>query len=100
MQARAGNVGEAVKNVSMDLWDWSKNILGDLEKRIKRARRTLEECRKNVINGQNVAREAVLSYKLERLEYQRDLYILAPKSTRSLVSERRSKHQIFSSVCI
>jgi hypothetical protein len=70
-------VGEAVQNVAMDLWDWSKNILGDLEKRIKRARRTLEESKKKVINGQNVAHEAIFSYKLERLEYQtiRETYI-------------------------
>ena len=27
-----------------------------------------------MINGQNVAREAILSYKLERLEYHRELY--------------------------
>jgi len=60
--------------VSTDLWDWSKNNLGDLEKRIKRARRDLEACRKGMLNGQNVSREAILRYKLERLEDQKELY--------------------------
>lgn len=37
MVARGGTVVDAVKEVAADLWDWSRNILGDLEKRIKKA---------------------------------------------------------------
>ena len=40
------NVAGAISRVAVDLTDWSKNILGDLEKRIKRIRKALEECRR------------------------------------------------------
>ena len=33
---RDGTVKEAVAGVAWDLWDWSRNILGDLEKRINK----------------------------------------------------------------
>jgi hypothetical protein len=32
MNVRAGCVSGAIGDVAIDLWDWSKNILGDLEK--------------------------------------------------------------------
>jgi hypothetical protein len=73
-QVRTGNVRDALRQVSTDLWDWSKNSLGDLEKRIKRARRDLEACRKGMLSGQNISREAILRYKLEKLEDQKELY--------------------------
>ena len=68
MEARGGKVVDAVKGVAVELWDWSKNILGDLEKRIKRAKKALEECRRSITNDRNVAREGILRYKLEKLE--------------------------------
>lgn len=73
MDVRAGRVAEAVKGVAGDLWDWSRNILGDLEKRIKCARRALEACRKVSISTRHIAREEVLN-KLDKLEEQKDLY--------------------------
>ena len=42
MDVRNGTAVDAVKEVGAELWDWSKNILGDLEKRIKRAKKALE----------------------------------------------------------
>ena len=36
MDARAGKVVDAVWEVGADLWNWSRNILGGLEKRISR----------------------------------------------------------------
>lgn len=39
MGARSGQVCGAVQNVALDLADWSKNVLGDLEKRIKTQKR-------------------------------------------------------------
>lgn len=73
-EARQGRVVDAVKTVSVDLWDWSRNVLGDLEKRIKRAKCDLERCRRGNIGALNVGREHILKYKLEKLEEQRDLY--------------------------
>ena len=74
MNARVGSVVDAVCEVGAELWDWSRNILGDLEKRIKRAKKNLEECRRMTINGRNIAREEILRYKLEKLEAQKELY--------------------------
>jgi hypothetical protein len=39
MNVRSGSVAAAVYDVSADLWDWSKIILGDLENRIKHVKR-------------------------------------------------------------
>jgi hypothetical protein len=46
MEGRSGQVQDAVCGVVGDLWDWSRNILGDWEMRIKHVRRALEACRK------------------------------------------------------
>jgi hypothetical protein len=35
MNVRSSTVTSAMGDVAADLWDWSKNILGGLEKRIK-----------------------------------------------------------------
>lgn len=40
VDARSGSVGEAVREVGAELWDWSRNILGDLEKRIKKGQKS------------------------------------------------------------
>lgn len=74
MDVRKGKVAGAVMDVAADLWDWSKNILGDLEKRIKYTKWRLESCRTRGISRDSVAREEILKYKLEKLENQRDLY--------------------------
>lgn len=74
MDARGGSVVDAVREVGAELWDWSRNFLGDLEKHIKHAKRVLEECKRSTINGRNIAREEIWRYKLEKLEEQRDLY--------------------------
>ena len=67
-QVRGEKVENAVKGVASDLWDWSKNILDDLERRIKFARKKLELCRRMPISAHIVGREQILKYKLERLE--------------------------------
>lgn len=59
---------DAVRNVAHDLDDWSRNILGDLEKHIKHARGLLDPCRKRAVNDGSVQREELLTYKLEWLE--------------------------------
>ena len=54
--------------------DWSVNVLGDLEKRLKKAKKELEKWRTVPISDLSVAREAVWSYKVDRLEEQIDVY--------------------------
>jgi hypothetical protein len=49
-------------------------VLGDLEKRVKNLKKELENCRRSGIDREQVAREAVLRYKLERLEEQVDIF--------------------------
>lgn len=51
VDVQGGRVQDAVRNVALDLSDWSTNVLGDLEKCIKKARRLLEECRRGAVNS-------------------------------------------------
>lgn len=55
---------EAVKTVVASLSEWNRNGLGDLEKRIKKTKKDLENIRRGGIGQEVVAREAVLRYKL------------------------------------
>jgi hypothetical protein len=60
--------------VAGDLSAWGSNVLGSLEKRIKELRKELELCRRGVLSGEQVAREGVLRYRLDKAEEQKDLY--------------------------
>ncbi|EEE51789.1 hypothetical protein OsJ_33245 [Oryza sativa Japonica Group] len=71
---RGGKVMDAIREVAANLWDWSKNFLGDLEKRIKKAKQALEAHRRSPISSSTASREAVLKYRLDKLEEQRELY--------------------------
>jgi hypothetical protein len=65
----------AVKGVLGELVNWSRNsTLGDMEKRISRLKRDLEACRRRTIRPDQVRREQVIRFKLNKLEEQRDLY--------------------------
>jgi hypothetical protein len=68
-----GRVHDAVQNVAPDLMDWSRNVLGDLEKRIKWTRKALENCRRGPMNGVTVGRMDLLKSKLDRLE-EKNIY--------------------------
>lgn len=72
MDVDGAKVGEAIWCLVQDLGDWSTNVLGDLEKRIKKVRKALEEWRE--INREWVNREEILKYKLSKLEDQKNLY--------------------------
>lgn len=50
MEGRSRRVLSVVHGVAADLWDWSRNILGDMEKRIKFTKKALEACRKKENN--------------------------------------------------
>lgn len=69
-----GKVTDAVRCVARDLGDWSMNVLGDLQKRIKRVRKALEECRRGPVNEQSVGRMELLKFRLERLDEQEHIY--------------------------
>lgn len=67
-------VAEAIKRVGSELHSWSKEVLGDLKNRIKKAKQDLNQCRKHVISQQNVSMEHMLRYKLERLQDQKNIF--------------------------
>jgi len=49
-------------------------MLGDLEKRMKRLKKELEKCRRSPIDDASVHREAVLIYRLDKVEEQKDIF--------------------------
>ena len=59
--AGGGSVMGKIKNVARSLHSWSGNVLGDLEKRVKKLRKEIEQCRRLPISDITVQREAVLS---------------------------------------
>jgi hypothetical protein len=69
-----GNVSDALHGVAADLVDWSKTSLGQIEKRIARIKKNLENCRRGGVNEESVRREHLLKFKLEKLETQRDTF--------------------------
>ena len=74
MNTGAGKAAEAVQGVAGDLWYRSRNVLGDLEKRIKQAKKVLEVCKRRALTRDSVSKEEILKYRLERLEEQHELY--------------------------
>jgi hypothetical protein len=64
----------AVRGVLGNLVDWSRNILGDLEKHISKLKKELEVWRKANISQEQVHKEEVLRFKLSRLEDQKEMY--------------------------
>ena len=74
VEARGENVGEALKRVASVLGVWGGNVLGRLEKTIKRTKKALEECRRRAISDASVRREELLKLKLEKLEEKKNLY--------------------------
>jgi hypothetical protein len=67
-------VSELITSVSKELHTWSKDILGDLQKRIDKLKEELEAYRKSGISEHKVRKEQVARLKLHRLEEQWDLY--------------------------
>jgi hypothetical protein len=54
--------------------EWNRNVLGDLEKRIKRLKKELSAWLRAPVTDQSVHKEQVVRYRLEKLEEQKDLY--------------------------
>jgi hypothetical protein len=57
-----------------ELWEWDRNVLGELESRIKKVKRELEKWRRQDISQESVDREHLLRYKFERLQDQQNIY--------------------------
>jgi len=57
-----------------ELWEWDRVVLGELEKRVKKAKRELERCMRWGISQDAVNREHLLRFKLERLEDQLHIF--------------------------
>jgi hypothetical protein len=67
-------VMEKICVVSKELASWSREVIGDLQKRIKMLKTELEECRKGVVTDVSLRKEQVLRYRLERVEEQWDTH--------------------------
>ncbi|KAE8774428.1 hypothetical protein D1007_53200 [Hordeum vulgare] len=59
---------EGLKEVAGKLKDLSRNVLGGLEKRLKKARKEVERWRWMPVSKKKVAGEEVARYRLEKLE--------------------------------
>ena len=66
-------VMEIQKKVLQELWEWDRNVLGELEKHISKVKE-LERCRRRSISQEQVNWEYLLRCKLERLEDQLNIY--------------------------
>jgi hypothetical protein len=66
--------GVLIKEVAGSLTSWSRNFLGDMEKRIKKMQKELDQCQRGTISRESMAREEVLWFKLDRMEEQLDIY--------------------------
>lgn len=63
-----------LKGVVAGLKEWSVNVLGDLEKRLKKVKKEPERWRRAPLNDTSVGCEAVWSFKVDLLEEQIDTY--------------------------
>jgi hypothetical protein len=61
-------VAEAMKRVAGSLESWSREVVGDLEKKLKKTRKELESCRRRDVSEEKVEEEARLRGELEALE--------------------------------
>jgi hypothetical protein len=68
------NVMGKLRFVSRELHSWSREVIGDLQKRIKNLKAELEECRKGLLTAASINKEQVLRYRLEKLEDQWDTH--------------------------
>lgn len=69
-----GCLMEVQNKVLLDLLEWDRTVLGELEKRIKKVKGELEKCRRRSISQEQVNREHIVRYKLERLQDQLHVY--------------------------
>jgi mRNA deadenylase 3'-5' endonuclease subunit Ccr4 len=68
------SVHQLVGMVAGSLSFWSSNVLRGWEKRRKKLKKELEACRRRQLSLEEVSREAVLRFQLDKLEEQIDLF--------------------------
>lgn len=56
------------------LTNWNRNVLGDLEGRIKKVKKELATCLCAEVSAETVRQEHVIRYRLHKLEEQKDMY--------------------------
>jgi hypothetical protein len=107
VDVKHGCVVEGVRGVLGELVGWSRNVLGDLEKRISKLKKELDGWRRKGIGEEQVRKEQVIRFKFSRLEEQRETYwkqradvhwmkngVRNTKYFHSVASERRKKNHI------
>jgi hypothetical protein len=67
MQNEDVGMMEIQRKLLGELWTWDREVLGELDGRIRSVRWELERCRRRSISQAQVNREHILRYKLERL---------------------------------
>jgi hypothetical protein len=67
----SSTVREGLQDVSRALGDWNKNVLGDLEKKIKKEKKELQNCMGRSLSPANIQKEHVMRYRLDKLEAQK-----------------------------
>nr|AAM18736.1 putative reverse transcriptase [Oryza sativa Japonica Group] len=84
-------VHASLAGVAAGLSSWSSNVLGDLEKRLKKVKKELETCRRQPISRDQVVREEVLRYRLEKLEQQNLLDVVDRKVSGAMNESLRAE---------
>lgn len=89
------------KRILHDLIEWDKYVLGEMETRINKVKKELENCRRQNISQEVVKREHLLRYKLERLQDQQNIYWKQrAHSTWLIKGDRNTKiFHAFASIC-
>lgn len=67
-----GNVAHALRTVAGRMRTWEKEVVGELEDRLRRARRDLEKCMQAPVSEEKVREEARLRCLVEELEEKRN----------------------------
>ena len=67
-----GGVAEAMKRVAGRMRTWHKDVVGELEGRLKVARTKLERCMRTPISENKVRQEAQLRCEVRDLEQKRN----------------------------
>jgi len=74
MEDGVSNVMDVQKKVLGNLWEWVRNVLGELDERISKFKKELEFWRRQNISQDAINREHFLRDKLERLQDQQNTY--------------------------
>ncbi|XP_045083714.1 uncharacterized protein [Aegilops tauschii subsp. strangulata] len=68
----SGDVATALKTVAGRMSKWGKEVAGDLEEKLKQARRELERCMRAAVSEEKVREEAKLRCRVEKIEERRN----------------------------